>query len=156
MALRPPWWKLAAAGAVLAFLAGTHWKAYTAGKHKEQVKAVALQLEQTQDLANFNENQRLIERGWQANKTKAENERAIKIRAASPVVASLARELDGLRNDLYTLTTDSSGKPRATSFADAATARNLFEQCVREYSGVAQKADGHALDAQTLLEAWPK
>jgi hypothetical protein len=69
--------------------------------------------------------------------------------------ASAARsERDRLRDDLvasratFTEATD-------TSLAQYTnTLSVVFEQCTREYSELAAKADGHATDAQSLFNAW--
>ena len=69
--------------------------------------------------------------------------------------ASAARnERDRLRDDLiasrstFTEATD-------TSLAQYTnTLSVVFEQCTREYSELAEKADGHATDAQSLFNAW--
>jgi hypothetical protein len=37
----------------------------------------------------------------------------------------------------------------------AATANKLFRQCSQQYTELAAKADGHALDARTCRAAWP-
>ena len=151
-----PWGKLAAAGAVVVVLAGTHWKAYTVGRNGEQAKAVALQLKQTTDLANFNETQRFKERGWQAQTTKAQNDRAIKNEAAQPLLRSVGSELVSLRSDIYALDTNASGQPVSSCKTAAITARVVFEQCAQRLASVAKAADAHALDAETLENAWPK
>ena len=156
LAFLPPWWKLAAAGVVAVALAGSHWKVYTMGKQGEQRKAVALQLEQTTELAKFNENQRHLERANGALIAKAQNDRAIKIKAAQPVVVSLNAELGGLSSDIYTLNTDSSGQPASACKTAAVTARAVFEQCAKRYSEVAGAAQGHDADSVMFEASWPK
>lgn len=71
---------------------------------------------------------------------------------------SLARsraDADRLRNLL-----SDAGQRIATASAEAVreyalVADEVFGQCVREYQDVAAKADGHAADVQTLIDAWP-
>lgn len=116
-----PAWKLAAAGAVAVLLAGTHWKTYTMGRNGEQAKAAVLKAQQTEQLATFNENQRLIERGFTAKATKAQNDRAIKSGSAQPLLRSVSAELDGLRSDVYRLDTDASGQPASACKTAAIT-----------------------------------
>jgi hypothetical protein len=69
--------------------------------------------------------------------------------------ATAARlERDGLRNDLIASRTTFS-EATDTSLAEYAnTLSVVFEQCTREYSELAEKADGHAVDAQSLFTAW--
>ena len=68
--------------------------------------------------------------------------------------ASARNERDRLRDDLiasratFTEATD-------TSLAQYTNTLSIvFEQCTREYSELAAKADGHATDAQSLFNAW--
>lgn len=68
----------------------------------------------------------------------------------------LRGELDGLRGDLATVSDRirSATRDAVDQYATAATV--VFDQCVRRYSALAEVADGHALDAETLRGAWPK
>lgn len=76
---------------------------------------------------------------------------------ANAVNADRARgERDGLREQIAAA---SSSVPNATRSAldqYAIAIGGLFDQCVREYQGLAVKADGHATDARTLIDAWPR
>jgi len=45
----------------------------------------------------------------------------------------------------------------ASAVAEYASAANeLFAQCTGAYQELGEKADGHAADARTLIEAWPR
>lgn len=153
------WAKLTAIGLLLLALAGGVWKIRHGGvmaeRTAQEAKAAALKQDQTTNLANFNENQRLIERAWSTQSQKAQNERAIKKEAVQPLLRSVSSELVGLRNDIYALDTNASGQPVSSCPARAATARAVFEQCAQRYSDLAGKADGHAADAVMLQNAWP-
>ena len=81
---------------------------------------------------------------------------AIKTQATLQAAATRAgRERDSLREQL------SDAKQRiATASASAVleyatTANELFVDCGRRYTELAEKADGHATDVRTLTEAWP-
>lgn len=65
------------------------------------------------------------------------------------------RVADGLRGDLDAARVFASRSADAANLA-VATLGNVFESCVREYQRVAQDADGHASDALTLEQAWPR
>ena len=65
-------------------------------------------------------------------------------------------ESDGLRSALSEANRQLATAP-ADAVADyAATVNGLFYQCVEEYQGMAAAASGHAHDARTLSEAWPR
>jgi len=69
--------------------------------------------------------------------------------------ASAARnERDRLRDDLVA-SRSAIANATDTSIAEyASTLSVVFEQCTREYLTVAEKADGHATDSQSLFTAW--
>jgi hypothetical protein len=64
------------------------------------------------------------------------------------------RERDGLRDDLAASRTTFTDSTHTSLAAYADTLSVVFEQCTREYSDMAAKADGHALDTTTLFTAW--
>jgi septal ring factor EnvC (AmiA/AmiB activator) len=63
-------------------------------------------------------------------------------------------ERDGLRDDLAASRTTFADSSHASLAAYASTLSVVFEQCTKEYSDVAAKADGHATDTSTLFNAW--
>jgi hypothetical protein len=63
-------------------------------------------------------------------------------------------ERDGLRDDLAASRTTFADSTHASLAAYADTLSVVFEQCTKEYSDVAAKADGHAADTATLFNAW--
>jgi hypothetical protein len=63
-------------------------------------------------------------------------------------------ERDGLRDDLAASRTTFADSSHTSLSAYASTLSVVFEQCTREYSELAAKADGHALDTTTLFTAW--
>lgn len=148
--------RLVAAFVIVVTLATSHWKVYTVGRNGEQIKAAQLKQAQQFELANFNEVERLRERGWQAQNQKAQNERIAKNQTAQAIVVAVRSELDGLRGDIYRIDTDSGGQSFSACPARAATARDLLQQCIAQYSSVARAADGHAADSLMYQQAWPK
>ena len=148
--------RLAALLAVLVLLAGIAWKIDHGGYQRSENKWLAKESEAKDKLAAFNENQRHIERGWQAQSTKAQNDRIKKEQDLQPVIAASRNELDGLRSDIYSLDTSASRESTSTCIARASAARAVFEQCAQKYTDLAKRADGHAADAVMLQEAWPK
>lgn len=92
----------------------------------------------------------------QAQKDKAVKDaekRAFKL-AADLATARLIG--DGLRDDLATSRLQLSEASRGSVNKYASTLSFVFAECVRSLEDVAGKADGHATDARTLIEAWPK
>jgi biopolymer transport protein ExbB/TolQ len=73
-------------------------------------------------------------------------------RAAADARADANRLRDSLRTSAYGLSTASVPSLRNHT----ATLSAIFGECVAEIEGLAQAADGHALDSRTLMGAWPK
>jgi hypothetical protein len=74
---------------------------------------------------------------------------------ANAAAADAARtQRDGLRDELAASRTAYADATHASLTAHAQTLSVVFEQCVREYSELAAKADAHALDTQILFDAW--
>ena len=61
-----------------------------------------------------------------------------------------------LRDDIATLRTRLPNAIPSACLATADALAGLFDQCQQEYRAMAEIADGHASDVQTLMEAWPK
>jgi hypothetical protein len=75
-------------------------------------------------------------------------------RTNAVAAANARRERDRLRDQLNTSAAYFASATHATvvDYATALTA--VFDQCLREYLDMAEKADGHALDAATLYNGW--
>jgi hypothetical protein len=67
---------------------------------------------------------------------------------------SARSERDRLRDDLVASRSTFSEATDASLVKYASTLSVVFEQCSREYLAVAEKADGHATDAESLFTAW--
>lgn len=68
--------------------------------------------------------------------------------------ASARSERDRLRDDLVASRGTFAQATDASLIEYTNTLSVVFEQCTREYSELAAKADGHATDAQSLFNAW--
>ena len=90
----------------------------------------------------------------QKEKDDAIAQAQIKVQANAAAADAARRERDGLRDDLVASRTAFASSTHASLTAHAETLSVVFEQCVREYSEVAAKADSHALDADILFNAW--
>jgi hypothetical protein len=68
--------------------------------------------------------------------------------------ASARSERDRLRDDLVASRSTFSEATDTSLAQYTNTLSVVFEECTREYLAVAEKADGHATDAQSLFNAW--
>jgi hypothetical protein len=76
--------------------------------------------------------------------------------ALSADAANARAESERLR-DLLTATRADIAESSRASLDEYATAISVvFDQCERAYQELARAADGHASDARTLIDAWPK
>jgi hypothetical protein len=82
-------------------------------------------------------------------------QKAVALAQRNMADASAARsERDRLRDDLVASRT-TFAQATDTSLAQYTnTLSVVFEQCTKEYSELAAKADGHATDAENLFTAW--
>ena len=82
-------------------------------------------------------------------------QKAVALAQRNMADASAARsERDRLRDDLVA-SRSTFAQATDTSLAQYTnTLSVVFEQCTREYSELAAKADGHATDAESLFTAW--
>ena len=146
-------WRWLAGAAVLA-LALLFVHAYGQSKYK----AGQAQVQATWDAARLAANKALIKKERedveQYQTAIAERETALAAARAAAgksaaAAASLRQQLDTARSRL--------AKADAATCADYATTSNaVFSACVTKYRGVAEAADGHAIDAAALMHAWPK
>lgn len=71
-------------------------------------------------------------------------------------VAIASGAADGLREQAANAARKLASAPSSAIADYAAAAGELLAQCGREYQGMAAKADEHAADVRTLIDAWPK
>lgn len=83
------------------------------------------------------------------NAARAREQRLIRDRDAARA------ESDGMREQAADAARRLTEAPPATVLEYATTANELFVDCGRRYTELAEKADGHATDVRTLTEAWP-
>ena len=138
------------------FFAGVNLASYRAGKASVRAEWNVEKLATANAVLKASEVARAREQQLQAAVTKAQNEAKRRETKLAADAATASRAVDGLRD---TLTTVRAGIPALTRdavdrYADAASV--VFEQCSREYSGLARQADAIASERQTLIEAWPK
>ena len=71
-------------------------------------------------------------------------------------VANAQSAVVGLRNDLGSLQARLATSTEASCLATADSLGILLGQCAEDYRAMAEVADRHAADVQTLTESWPK
>ena len=71
-------------------------------------------------------------------------------------VANAQSAVVGLRNDLSALRSRLATSTEASCLAAADSIGGLLAQCAEDYRAMAEIADRHTSDVQTLIEAWPK
>lgn len=139
------------AGLAIGFAGAWQTQNWRYGKQISVIEAKQAEAFTQAQKQTLDENQRL-----QAIKDKAVKDaekRAFKL-AADLATARLIG--DGLRDDLASSRLQLSEASRGSVNQYASTLSVVFAECVRSLEEVAGKADGHATDSRTLIEAWPK
>lgn len=91
----------------------------------------------------------------QRKKDAALQQAQTKAKQNAAAAAAAQSELDWVReyNTRNNAAINSSTCPSVRDYA--ATATTVFSECSVALEEMARKADGHALDARTLIESWP-
>lgn len=141
-------WRLWAALIVAAALAFSHLTIYRKGKQdvrNEWEAAVAV----------ANEDARKLEQQRQRRADEAGKIAAGRNIALRRDAASARASVDGLRHDLDAVR-DYAAKSSDAAAKSIAALTDVFQQCTRAYSGLAEEADRHASDSLNYQQAWPK
>ena len=86
-----------------------------------------------------------------ANKRSAEREKQHRVEVS--ILESNARRL---RNDISEFKRRLPTVSGSACIEAADTVADIYAECIGAYQSMAQAADGHANDARTCAEAWPK
>lgn len=143
-----------AAGLAAAAVAATGaWQiqGWRLGEQIAQIEAAQAQAVADARQSAIDESTRL-----QAQKDQALHEAAQQAQRNAAAAAAARRESDGLRVELTEARLRMSSSTCASVRDHAAALSGVFDQCVASLEGVASQADGHALDARTLMQAWPR
>jgi hypothetical protein len=95
------------------------------------------------------------ERKWLKEKDDAQREADARLAQSKDDLALAALAAERLRNSLGSLRARLANAAQPALLDAAAALGDVFAACEREYRDVAQAADGHAGDVQTLIAAWP-
>lgn len=115
--------------------------------YKSQVEQQAVEARQ----AALKQKEQWIKEKEDAEQKAAEREAALRVERDRAIAG--ARRL---HDDIAALRVRLPNAIPSACIATADTLAVLFDQCQQEYRGMAEVADGHASDVQTLMEAWPK
>lgn len=127
------------------------WKMYHAGMTSVQVAWSAANLKAETEA-------RAVEQQRAQTVQKAQNEHTKQIQTAQRDNDVARSELDGLRSILKDQRERHDATSQSASAANkrADTAGELLATCAAEYQIMGRHAQGHAIDTQMLLSAWPK
>ena len=133
--------------ALVAILAFTHYTAYRKGKHH-------VELEWKASVAAANEDALRLERARQSRVDQAARAAAAREDRLRSDASRAGDSLQRLRHAIaaHKLAEES----RAAAIERADTAEQLLIESATAYRELAEKADRHATDVQTLLDAWPR
>jgi len=144
-------------------LAASHWQAYRLGGTSERADFAAYRADTEAAHAQAVTAAAATQSRQHTNFTKATHDRTQKLQALQSDFDGVRTERDRLRDALATAT---ASLPPATPGPGADTCapeRELLsavgaglERLAGTGAGIAQAADRHAVDAGTLLQAWPK
>ena len=89
------------------------------------------------------------------NVQEAQNAAAKSAQSARAAASAARAESRSLRDDI-SAAHDAASQSLAACNQHSAAVGRLFDQCAGDYQGMAETAQGHAVDVRMLLDAWPK
>ena len=102
------------------------------------------------------EQKAITEKAWSDKYIEVEQNAIKKIQDANAAARNADLAASGLSKQLSEANKRLSAASRQTIIEYTITNSELLEACTAEYRGMAEKADGHAIDVERLSEAWPK
>ena len=97
----------------------------------------------------------LKEKQWSEQQLKAEQNYNAKIKQIKSDADLAQSSADSLSKQLKIAGSRLSSSTKETIVEYTIANSDILENCITEYRTVAEKADGHAADAERLREAWP-
>lgn len=116
-------------------------------KHTE----IILQVE----IAKAKADSALKEKQWSDQQLKAEQNYNAKIKQIKSDADLAQSNAISLSKQLKVANGRLSSATKETIIEYTTANSDILENCITEYQTVAEKADGHAADAEKLIEAWP-
>lgn len=146
----------AAVAAVAALAAWTYQGAQIdAAVAAGDAKVTRIEAQAAEDQAEAVSKARTEEQAIAKNYQEALNAARTREAALQRDIASARAESDGLREQNADAARRIASAPPAALREYATTVGELLTQCGRSHQELAAKADGHAADVRTLLDAWP-
>ena len=102
------------------------------------------------------EQKAITEKAWSDKYIEVEQNAIKKIQDANAAARSADLAASGLSKQLSEANKRLSTAPRQTIIEYTITSSEILEACTAEYRGMAEKADGHAIDVERLREVWPE
>ena len=118
-------------------------------KYKTEVAEAKALAEQAKASASLKEKQ------WSEQQLKAEQNYNAKIKQIKSDADLAQSSADSLSKQLKIAGSRLSSASKETIVEYTIANSDILENCITEYRTVAEKADGHAADAERLREAWP-
>ena len=97
----------------------------------------------------------LKEKQWSEQQLKAEQNYNAKIKQIESDADIAQSSADSLSKQLKIAGSRLSSSTKETIVEYTIANSDILENCITEYRTVAEKADGHAADAERLRDAWP-
>ncbi|MRT38795.1 hypothetical protein GJV03_16625 [Acinetobacter sp. RIT698] len=97
----------------------------------------------------------LKEKQWSEQRLEAEQNYNAKIKQIESDSRIANASADSLSKQLKIAGSRLSSSSKETIIEYTNTSGDILENCIIEYRTMAEKADGHAADAERLREAWP-
>ena len=107
-------------------------------------------------ITNAKEQKAITEKAWSDKYIEVEQNAIKKIQDANAAARSADLAASGLSKQLSEANKRLSTAPRQTIIEYTITNSELLETCTVEYRGMAEKADGHAIDVERLSGTWPE
>jgi len=128
-----------------------------ADSEKVKTKAIADAIKPYQTAIKTAKEQKAItEKAWSDKYIEVEQNAIKKIQDANAAARSADLAASGLSKQLSEANKRLSSAPKQTIINYTIANSELLESCTAEYRSLAEKADGHSLDAMRLYDSWPE
>lgn len=124
-------------------------------KAKVQAEFLNYKKDQTVLVAKLETQAKTREAEWSKKIAEVETNAVIKINQANAARRDADAAANRLSKQLSAANTKLVNASKEASANYAIAANSVFEECSSEYRKMAEKADGHAIDAERLSESFP-
>lgn len=145
-------WRWLAGAALLAFAA---LMVHAYGRSRYNAGAASVQAKWDAAALMWQEQNRKQEQEYANKIDRAIAERDEKLKTVQADATAARAAVGSMRSQLSKANRELAQHSQAAIINYATTAAELLGECSAEYQRVAEQADGHAADAETLMRAWP-